>query len=74
MLKAEKEYSIPFSNAVDYLMEKQGGESEKINMMLVATKENIPFTEEVTYQNVLKWIYAIPGDQRCVSYDMVMIK
>lgn len=55
-------------------MEKQGGESEKINMMLVATKENIPFTEEVTYQNVLKWIYAIPGDQRCVSYDMVMIK
>lgn len=74
LLKAEKEYSIPFSNAVDYLMEKQGGASEKINMMLVATKENIPFTEEVTYQNVLKWIYAIPGDQRCASYDMVMIK
>lgn len=74
LLTAEAEYTIPFSNAIDYLMEKRGQESEKINMMLVATKENIPFTDEVTYQNVLKWIYSIPGDQRCVSYDMVMIK
>ncbi len=74
LLEAGKEYGIPFSNAVDYLMEKRGEESEKINMMLVATKENIPFTEEVTYQNVLKWIYSIPGDQRCAAYDMVLIK
>lgn len=74
VLTAGKEYTVPFSNAVDYLMEKQGKESEKIHMMWVATKENIPFTEEVTYQNVLKWIYAIPGDRRCASYDMVLIK
>jgi len=65
LLQAEKEYSIPFSNAVDYRMEKQGKESEKINMMMVATKENIPFTDEVTYQNVLKWVYSIPNDKRC---------
>lgn len=74
LLAAEKEYNIPFSNAVDYRMEKRGAESEKINMMMVATKENIPYTEEVTYQNVLKWVYSIPSDKRCAFYDMVLIK
>lgn len=74
LLKTEKEYNIPFSNAVDYRMEKQGKESEKINMMMVATKESIPFTEEVTYQNVLKWVYSIPNDKRCAFYDMILIK
>lgn len=74
LLKAGKEYAIPFSNAVDYRMEKQGRESEKINMMMVATKEDIPFTGKVTYQNVLKWVYAIPNDKRCAFYDMVLIK
>lgn len=73
-LKAGKEYKIPFSNMVDYRMEKRGASSEKINMMFVATKEDIPFTGEVTYQNVLKWVYAIPNDRRCATYEMVLIK
>lgn len=75
LLKAGQEYKIPFSNAVDYLMEKQSGkDNEKINIMMVATKENIPFTEVVTYQNVLKWVYSIPVNQRCAFYEMVLIK
>ena len=74
ILKAEKEYSLPFNQAIDYLMEKHGADGEKINMMMVATKDNIPFTEEVTYQNVLKWVYSIPSDRRCAFYDMVLIK
>lgn len=74
LLKAEKEYSIPFNNAIDYRMDKKGKESEKINLMMVATKENIPYTSEVTYQNVLKWVYSIPNDKRCAHYDMVLIK
>lgn len=74
LLKAGQEYGIPFSNAVDYRMEKQGSESEKINMMMVATKENIPYTEEVTYQSVLNWVYSIPNDKRCAFYDMILIK
>lgn len=75
LLKAGKEYAVPFSNAVDYRMEKQQGkENEKINIMMVATKENIPFTDQVTYQNVLKWVYSIPSGQRCAFYNMVLIK
>ncbi|WP_291528475.1 DUF4384 domain-containing protein [Bacteroides sp. UBA939] len=74
LLKVGQEYTIPFSNAVDYRMEKQGKENEKINMMMVATKENIPYTDEVTYQNVLKWVYSIPNDKRCAFYEMILIK
>ena len=75
LLTAGHEYNIPFSNSVDYLMEKQPGkENEKINMMMVATKENIPFTDTVTYQNVLKWVYSMPANQRCAFYEMVLIK
>lgn len=74
LLKTDKEYKIPFSNAVDYRMEKDGKESEKTNMMMVATKENIPFTGDVTYQSVLKWVYSIPNDKRCAFYDMILIK
>ena len=56
-------------------MEKTGkAESEKINMMLVATKENIPYTGEVTYGEVLKWVYSIAADKRCAFYEMVIIK
>ena len=74
LLKSGKEYAIPFSNMVDYRMDKRGTSSEKINMMFVVTKDNIPFTGEVTYQNVLKWVYAIPSDRRCATYEMVLIK
>jgi hypothetical protein len=74
LLKAGKEYPVPLTNTVSYIMEKQNKDSEKINMMIVATKENIPFTGKVTYENVLKWVYAIPNDQRCAFYDMILIK
>lgn len=76
MLKAGEEYTIPFDNSVDYTMEKQDKnlESEKINIMMVATKTNIPFTGSVSYANVLKWIYSIPAEQRCSFYEMILIK
>ena len=75
-LEVGKEYQLPFHYGVQYLMDKQSADSgsEKINMMWVATKDDIPFTGEVTYENVLKWIYAIPNGRRCAHYDMVMIK
>ena len=75
LLKAGHEYKVPFSNAVDYLMEKHSGKgNEKINIMMVATKSNVPFTEAVTYQSVLKWVYSMPANQRCAFYEMVLIK
>jgi hypothetical protein len=74
LLAAGREYNIPFNNAIEYRLEKGGKDGGKINLMLVATKDNIPFTGEVTYQSVLSWIYAIPNDRRCAFYDMLLIK
>lgn len=74
LLTAGKLYQIPFSQSVDYRMEKKGANKETVNVMLVATKEQIPFTEKVSYESVLKWIYSIPADQRCATYDMVLIQ
>ena len=45
-----------------------------MNGVLVATKENIPYTGEVTYGEVLKWVYSIAADKRCAFYEMVIIK
>ncbi len=39
-----------------------------------AALQKAPFTKEVTYQNVLEWVYSIPAVQRCAFYDMVLIK
>ena len=41
---------------------------------MVATKSNVPFTEAVTYQILLKCVYSMPANQRCAFYEMVLIK
>ena len=72
LLKAEQEYSFPVM--MDYQMFKQGKDAEKMNLMLVATKEDIPFVGQVTYDNVLRWIYSIPNNQRCTFHEMAIVK
>lgn len=75
LLKAEQNYPIPFNPTIEYKMSKEGnGESEQIYLMMVATKENIPFTEKVTFESVLKWIYSIPANKRCAFFDTLLIK
>lgn len=75
LLKAEQNYPIPFKPTIEYKMSKEGnGESEQIYLMMVATKENIPFTEKVTFESVLKWIYSIPANKRCAFFDTLLIK
>lgn len=37
---------------------------EEVNIMIVATKENIPFVGKVNFQSVIKWIYKIPANAR----------
>lgn len=48
---------------------------ERINIMMIATKKDIPYIEdEVTFDSLLKWIYDIPSDQRTTHYQTVIIK
>lgn len=76
LFEKERVYSFPLSNDISYGMEKQNpaAASERVNIMVVATKTSIPYIGEVTYARLLEWIYSIPADQRCSFYDMMLIK
>lgn len=76
LFKTGEVYHFPISNQLDYAMEKvnKNASQEKVNLMIVATKTDIPFTGQVNYPNLLKWIYTIPVNQRCTFYQMILIK
>lgn len=76
LFKKGETYNFPLSKEIDYEMVKTNKElpSEKINIMIVATKSNIPYIGEVSYNSLLKWIYTIPIDQRCTFYQMALVK
>ncbi|MEG2849772.1 MAG: DUF4384 domain-containing protein, partial [Bacteroidales bacterium] len=73
--KVEQLYPFPFNENAEYVIEKINKESksEKINIMVIATKEKIPFIGEVNYSSLLKWIYSIKANQRCAFYQMAII-
>ena len=46
-----------------------------INLIMVATKRDIPFIESnITFESVLKWIYAIPADERAAWREAIVIQ
>ena len=62
---------------MDYIMEKQDKSKkfETINLIMVATKRDIPFIESnITFESVLKWIYAIPADERAAWREAIVIQ
>lgn len=51
------------------------GKSQEFNILIfVYTKENIPFIEDVTFKNMMKWIYSIPPDKRVTAQYGFVIK
>lgn len=73
----ETEYTFPVNQHMQYLMEKidEDHEYETINLIAVATKRDIPFIEEkITFESLLKWIYAIPANERAAWREAVVIK
>lgn len=77
LLKKETAYSFPMSRQIDYVMERsdKSKEFESINLIAVATKKNIPcLLDEITFESVLKWIYAIPSDQRAAQRESIVIR
>jgi hypothetical protein len=51
------------------------GKTQEFNILLfVYTKENLPFIEEPTFNNIMKWIYATSPDQRVSAQEGFVIK
>lgn len=78
---ANQSYSFPLSDPhyligeeFEYIMLKENQEPyEKVILLIVALKEKIPFNQEVTYDNVIKWLFTIDKSERCEFWYPVMI-
>lgn len=58
-----KEYQFP-NDRYDLIMETNL-EIEKVNLIIVLIKEDIPYTDnEVSYEKIYRWINTIPPDKR----------
>lgn len=70
-------YRFPSSDQIDYVMEKHNPKNdfESINLIIVATKKDIPFLgKEISFESLLKWIYSIPADERAAQRAAIIIK
>lgn len=81
MFYADKLYPFPptdpnflVSQEFEYTITKESNEPyDKVILLIVALKEKIPFTQEVTYDNVIKWLFTIDKSERCEFWYPVMI-
>lgn len=73
LLKNGMEYNFP-SKAADYILFTKK-KSEVHRMIIVLTKQEIQYTEEVEYQKIIDWIFSIPPDLRLIrSFGFTVIK
>ena len=65
LLKANYEHTFP-SYKVDYWLDTQK-ETEAHRMIMVFTKQKIPYTGKIKYKEIIDWIFSIPPDMRVVK-------
>ena len=77
IFRKETDYQFPTNENMEYIMEKldKSKKFETINLIAVATKRDIPFIDNtITFETVLKWIYAIPADERAAWREAIVIQ
>jgi hypothetical protein len=65
LLEAKTEYNFP-TESVNYILYTDK-KSEAHRMILVFTKEEIPYTGEIEYKQIIDWIFSIPPDMRVIE-------
>ncbi|MGE0089528.1 MAG: DUF4384 domain-containing protein [Bacteroidales bacterium] len=65
LLKANTEYKFP-SETMDYTLETNK-KSESHRMIIVLMKEDIPYTNDVEYKQIIDWIFSIPPHIRVIK-------
>lgn len=72
-LEAQKNYSFPLSRGLDYEVSTEV--ALEINyLVLLYTKQEIPFTKEPTSQNILKFIAGLDPGEKCMKTFSLLIK
>lgn len=70
-----KTVHYPTNGNITYETTKDAGKELEHNYwVFVFTRENIPFIQDVTYKNILNWIYAMEPDQRVVEFRDLIIR
>ena len=78
LFKANEAVQLPLHPAYSdgyYLEVDTPGKDREFNILLfVFTKQDIPFIEDPTFNNVMKWIYSISPDERVMAQEGFVIK
>ncbi len=74
LFKANSTQVFP-REGVSYKLIKRdkGVEQEEVNIVIVATKENLPFIGDVSFESVIRWIYKIPASKRVSHHSRFII-
>jgi hypothetical protein len=65
LLNKDNEITFP-GEAVDYILFTDK-ESEAHRLIMVFTKEEIPYTGKIEYKEIINWIFSIPPDMRVLK-------
>jgi hypothetical protein len=72
-LEGQKDYPFPRSRSIDYEVSTEG--NLEINyLVLLYTREEIPFMKDVTAPNILKFIAGIDPADKCLKTYSLLIK
>ncbi len=76
IFKKDIVYDFPLYYPDLYIMQKANPakDVEKVNIIIVATKKDYPYTGGYDFQSILTWIYNLPADQRTLYYTLTLIK
>ena len=76
VFKVGETYKFPVSGAYDLSMEKSDPKQdvERINIIVVATKQEYLYKGDNDYQSIMTWIYNIPADQRTLFHTLTLIR
>ena len=73
VLMKDTEYNFP-TDAVDYIL-YTNKKSEPHRLIMVFTKQEIPYTGEIEYKQIIDWIFSIPPDMRVIkSYPFNVVQ
>ena len=76
LFKVGETYTFPMSKTYDLVMAKSDPKQdvERINLIVVATKQEYLYKGDNDYQSILTWIYNIPADQRALFHTLTLIR
>ena len=72
LINKNKAVEFPTNKGIEYGFENITQNESQI-ILIVFTKKNIPFFNEINYENIISWIYAISPDERRIKSIQIVV-